>query len=142
MAKSDINSICQETHDVFISYSRQDKEIAEYICSILNDKGINYWIDKEGIYSSVNYKEVIVDAIDTAKAIIFISSVNSNSSNYVIREIGYSVNKEKPILPIMVDEMPFAKSISFDISDIDQIEFSYSEEFKRRLIMSLLYALS
>ena len=74
-----------------------------------------YWIDKEGIYSSSNYKELIVDAIEVSKAVIFISSENSNASINVIREIGYAVNMNKPILPLMLDDAQSAKSIRLDM---------------------------
>ena len=55
-------------------------------------------------------KELIVDAIEVAKAVIFISSENSNSSINVIREIGYAVNMNKPILPLMLDDAPTPKA--------------------------------
>lgn len=35
------------THKVFISYSRKDKEVAQYICEILEKNGIEFWIDKK-----------------------------------------------------------------------------------------------
>ena len=129
-------------HKVFISYSRKDKEVAQYICEILEKNGIEYWIDKKGIYSSSNYKELIVDAIDVSHAVIFISSANSNQSLNVIREIGYAVNMNKSILPIRLDEAPYAKSIRLDISDIDSIDFKNPLESSKKLITSLLYVLN
>ena len=129
-------------HEVFISYSRKDKDIADYVSELLNENGIRYWIDKEGIYSSSNYKELIVDAIEVAKAVIFISSENSNSSINVIREIGYAVNMSKPILPLMLDDAQYAKSIRLDISDIDQIDFKNPMASSKKLITSLMYVLN
>lgn len=130
------------THKVFISYSRKDKEVTEYICDILKKNGIEYWIDKEGIYSSSNFKELIVDAIEVSKAVIFMSSANSNNSINVIREIGYAVNMSKSILPIKLDDAPYAKSIRLDISDIDMIDFKNPMESSKRLITSLMYVLN
>lgn len=129
-------------HKVFISYSRKDKEITEHLCKILKENDIEYWIDKEGIYSSSNYKELIVDAIEVSKAVIFISSANSNASINVIREIGYAVNMNKPILPLMLDDAPYAKSIRLDISDIDQIDFKNPMASSKKLITSLMYVLN
>lgn len=130
------------THKVFISYSRKDQDTADYLCSSLKENGIEYWIDKEGLYSSSNYKELIVDAIDVSKAVIFISSENSNASINVIREIGYAVNMNKPILPLMLDDAPYAKSIRLDISDIDQIDFRNPMVSNKKLITSLMYVLN
>lgn len=129
-------------HKVFISYSRRDNGMAEHLCNILKENGIEYWIDKEGIYSSFNYKELIVDAIEVSKAVIFISSANSNASINVIREIGYAVNMNKPILPLMLDDAPYAKSIRLDISDIDQIDFKNPIASSKKLITSLMYVLN
>ena len=129
-------------HKVFISYSRKDKDIADYVSEVLKENGIRYWIDKEGIFSSSNYKELIVDAIEVSKAVIFISSGSSNSSINVIREIGYAVNMNKPILPLILDDAPYAKSIRLDISDIDQIDFKNPVASSKRLITSLMYVLN
>ena len=129
-------------HKVFISYSRRDKVTAEQLCNILKENGIEYWIDKEGIYSSSNYKELIVDAIEVSKAVIFISSANSNASINVIREIGYAVNMNKPILPLMLDDVPYAKSIRLDISDIDQVDFKNPIASSKKLVTSLMYVLN
>ena len=129
-------------HKVFISYSRKDKDAADCLCEILKENDIAYWIDKEGIYSSSNYKELIVDAIDVSESVIFISSVNSNASINCIREIGYAVNMNKPILPLMLDDAPYAKSIRLDISDIDQIDFRNPTASRKKLVTSLMYVVN
>lgn len=129
-------------HQVFISYSRKDKNMADALCEILKENGIKYWIDKEGVYSSFNYKELIVDAIEVSQAVIFISSVNSNASINVIREIGYAVNRNKPVLPLMLDDAPYAKSIRLDMSDIDQINFRHPMASSKKLITSLMYVVN
>ena len=129
-------------HQVFISYSRKDQEVADYLCDFLKENDIEYWIDREGIFSSSNYKELIVDAIEVSKAVIFISSVNSNSSINVIREIGYAVNMNKPILPLKLDDAQYAKSIRLDISDIDQIDFKNLAKLSKKLITSLMYVVN
>lgn len=128
------------THDIFISYSRADSEQVMKIRNILDESGLQYWIDKEGVYSGENYKEVIVDAIDVSKVVMFISSVNSNNSINVIRELGYAVSQKKTIIPVLLDDSQYAKSIRLDIADIDQINFMDSDS-NHKLKTSLAYAL-
>lgn len=128
-------------HQVFISYSRKDMESVNAIRDILDRNGISYWIDKEGIFSGENYKEVIVDAIETSKAVIFVSSVNSNASINVIRELGYAVKQCRTIIPVMLDDTPYAKSVRLDIADIHQIEFNGSKASEKELVTSILYVL-
>lgn len=128
-------------HQVFISYSRKDEEKVGKIKAILDEYQIPYWIDKEGIFSGENYKEVIVDAIDVAKVVIFMSSANSNASINVIRELGYAVQQRKTIIPVLLDNAQYAKSIRLDISDIDQIEYKETETAKKKLVASLAYSI-
>lgn len=128
-------------HQIFISYSRKDKEKVDKILEVLDNNSFGYWIDRNGIYSGENYKEFIVDAIDTSKVVIFVSSVNSNSSINVIRELGYAVKQNKTIIPILLDDAQYAKSIRLDIADIDQIEFDNIATDKSKLITSLKYIL-
>ena len=130
------------THQVFISYSRKDIEAVNALREMLDRNGITYWIDKEGIFSGENYKEVIVDAIETAKAVIFVSSTNSNASINVIRELGYAVKEGRTIIPLMLDDAPFAKSIRLDIADIHQVDFKGDSDTEKDLTMSIQYALS
>ncbi len=129
------------THQVFISYSRKDKEKVDGIKALLDKHGIPYWIDKEGIFSGENYKEVIVDAIEVAKVVIFVSSAHSNASINVVRELGYAVQQRKTIIPVLLDDSLFAKSIRLDIADIDQIDYRDTELAQKKLVVSLAYAL-
>ena len=140
---NDVNIPIREDmrHKVFISYSRKDEDKVSQIRDILEEYNIQYWIDKEGIFSGENYKEVIVDAIETAKVVIFVSSVNSNASINVIREIGLAVQQRKTIIPVLLDDAQYAKSIRLDIADIDQIEYNATETSKKKLVTSLAYSL-
>lgn len=72
----------------------------------------------------------------------FISSENSNASINVIREIGYAVNMNKPVLFLMLDDVPYAKSILLDISDINQIDFKNPVASSKKLITSLMDVLN
>ena len=128
-------------HDLFISYSRKDVESVNAIREILDRNGLSYWIDKSGIYSGENYKEVIVDAIETAQAVLFVSSSNSNASINVIRELGYAVKQCCTIIPVLLDDTPYAKSIRLDIADIHQIEFTGNKTVEKELVTSIRYAL-
>jgi len=141
LAVADIPKREEMHHQVFISYSRKDADAANAIREILEQNGISYWIDKEGIFSGENYKEVIVDAIETSKAVVFVSSVHSNASINVIRELGYSVQQNKTIIPIMLDDSPYAKSVRLDISDIHQIEFHGDSSSGKEIVTSILYVL-
>ena len=128
-------------HKIFISYSRNDFEKVKVVTQILDKYSIPYWIDKEGIYSGNNFKEVIVDAIDHSQILMFFSSENSNKSRYVAAEVEYAISCNKTILPVMLDDTQFAKRIRLDISNIDQIDYAGLMNDESKLIVSLKYLL-
>lgn len=134
--KADMN------HKVFISYSRKDSEKVNYIKENILDKySIKYWLDRDGIYSGENYKEVIVDAIDSSLVILFFSSDNSNQSIHVIRELEYAIKQKKTIIPILLDDAQYAKSIRLDLSNIDHIDIRDNSSVEKKLLISLDYSL-
>lgn len=116
--------------DVFISYSHQDKEIAEQICMLLDQFGISYWIDREGVRHGDDFKEDIVDAIVNSKILLYISSVNSNKSRNTVKEVGLAEKSNKVILPVKIDDSPYNKSLEYDLcnrhwiqlKDLDSME--------------------
>lgn len=117
------------THDVFISYSRADVAIADEICESLNKAGITYWIDRGGITSGEAFHAAIVRAIRESKITIFISSANSNMSEYTIKEIVIAFKSKKHIIPFCIDEEPFADKLEFYLCDLDQLAYYIEKEF-------------
>lgn len=109
--------------DIFISYSRRDLEEVKGLCELLNSMGVSYWIDVNGTYSGENYKEVIVKAIERAKIVLFISSANSNASSNVAKEIDIADKMKKRILPIRLDDAPYARQIAYDMNSVDYIDY-------------------
>ena len=110
-------------YDIFISYSRADTQIVDQFVSKLTDAGYRVWIDREGIDGGDEFKTKIVRAIKGSALVVFFSSANSNASKWTVKEISYSLKKEKPIIPVKLDETEYAESIDFDLIDIDFIQY-------------------
>ena len=53
-------------YDVFISYSREDKAVADSLCHALDKAGISYWIDRN-IHGSANFLSEITQYIRRCK---------------------------------------------------------------------------
>lgn len=130
-----------QQHDVFISYKREEKQQAFAIKELLESWGIKTWIDKDGIFSSYDFKEVIEKAIEAAKIIIFMSSELSNKSDYVKAEIKYAINCGKRIVPVMLDNSPFGDGIRMDLTNTDQVDYNKPEEFSKKLQTSIGFIL-
>lgn len=113
-----------EAHDVFVSYSRKNMDLAMLFCQQLDEMGIRYWFDLDGSYSGENFKDVLVDAIDNTQIMVFLSSKDSNESLNVRKEISLAVSEGKRILPVRLDDTPYAKCIRYDLSDIDWLDYT------------------
>ncbi len=108
--------------EVFISYSRQDGNAADWICKVLGAAGISYWRDVDGIYSGQNYKGVIARAIRAAHTVFFLSSKSSNASDNVVGEIGAALHFRKHIVPIRLDASEYNDNILMDLLYLDHID--------------------
>ena len=133
-----VSSGVDMNHQVFISYSRKDHEAAAKICSFLDAHGFTYWIDRDGILSRDSFKAELVDAIKTANTVVFLSSKASNASQYVAKEIALAVKYGKIVIPLLLDDAPFYKTIEFDLSDIDRLDFR--GEYEKKLLDNLAFA--
>lgn len=110
-------------YDIFISYSRKDTAIVDQFVKRLTEAGYNVWIDRDGIYSGEQFKAKIVNAIKNSAIVLFFSSVNSNKSEWTVKEISYSLKKGKTIIPIRLDDEEYEDSIDFDLINIDFISY-------------------
>lgn len=66
----------EENMDVFISYSRSDREVAEALYAALTAQGKRVWFDKHNLTSGGNFMDEIRKAIRTAKYFVPILSEN------------------------------------------------------------------
>lgn len=111
----------QTKYDVFISYSRKDTEIAERICAALQNNGITYFIDRQGIGGGMEFPVVLAQAIRNSELFLFLASKNSYSSKFTINEITYAFNKKErnQILPYIIDGSSLPEDLEFVFAGIN-----------------------
>lgn len=90
-------------HDVFISYSTRNSELANRICYLLEQNNLECWIAPRNIPSGTNYIDEITDAIKSTKIVVFIYSSHSQASRYVSNELNMAFSNNKPILSFNID---------------------------------------
>ena len=90
-------------HEIFISYSSHDKNIADAVCHSLEENGITCWIAPRDILPGTKYATQIMQSIKECKVMVLIFSENSNKSEHVGNEIDKGFNSGKPIIPFMID---------------------------------------
>ena len=80
---------------VFVSYAREDQEIALRIVEALEKEGISCWVDKKGIRFAQAYTEAIDQAIRASSLVIWVASQHSLASHYVHHEISAAQTQKK-----------------------------------------------
>lgn len=87
----------------FISYSRQDTEFAARITQDLRGNRIEVWRDQDSIPAGANWDREIEKAINDCSHVIFIATPSSVASENVQDEISLAVNREKTVIPLMLE---------------------------------------
>lgn len=87
--------------DIFISYSRADRERVAHIAEALEAEGYSVWWDRD-IRAGEEFDHVIDHAIKQSKAIVVVWSKTSVTSNWVKEEAedGVAANT---LVPVMID---------------------------------------
>ena len=100
-------------HDIFISYSSEDKPVADAVCHALEENCITCWIAPRDVMPGITYARQIIQAIDHCQAMILIFSANSNLSPHVENEVDRAFNAGKPIISFIIDNAPMSDELNY-----------------------------
>ena len=109
-------------HDVFISYSHKDKNVADAVCSIMEKNEIRCWMAPRDITPGVPFAEAIIDGIKGSEVFVLIYSSNSNHSNQVIKEVDRAVHHGLAIIPLRLEDVPMSKQLEYYVSDVHWLD--------------------
>ena len=102
-------------YDIFISYSRKDKEFARKVCVVLDKYkekcSFEYFFDTEEIESGNEYLERISAAIKDSKTLLFIASKNSYGSEFCSKELLFADKHKVSIHQYRIDNAPMPLAI-------------------------------
>jgi hypothetical protein len=124
-------------NDVFISYSRKDKEIAQEVCHFLEDNGVRCWLDHRDIVVGEKWAKAIVNAIRDSTVVIAILSEHYNNSLSSVNEIDLAESWKKPIIPIKIDNSNLSDELKFYLVKYLWIYASRDKEWQNNLIKTL-----
>lgn len=114
-------------YDVFISYSRRDYAIADKIVTALNAGGFTYFRDQQGIESGSDFLQSIINAIDRCRLFLCVLSENAYSSDFVIKELEYALQRKGIIVfPVIIDNSQLPDRLSFSIGTLNRANWHFS----------------
>ena len=102
-------------HDVFISYSFDDKAVADAFCEQLEAAGVACWIAPRDPRPGLPYGAQIVQAISQSRMTALVFSRAANASRAVLGEIELGANRGKPIFPVRIDSVEPVEDLEYYI---------------------------
>jgi predicted ATPase len=105
-------------HDVFISYSFDDKAVADAFCAQLEAAGIACWIAPRDPRPGLPYGAQIVQAISQSAVTALVFSRAANASRAVLGEIELGANRGKPIFPMRIDPVEPVEDLEYYIRSL------------------------
>jgi tetratricopeptide (TPR) repeat protein len=89
---------------IFLSYSRDDSDIALKLATELKSAGANVWMDQLDIPIGATWDIEIEKALLACNCILFIVSKTSVASDNVLNEVYYALQERKKVLPLKIDD--------------------------------------
>ena len=124
------------THDIFISYSRKNKDIVLPIRDELERLGFTCWIDLSDIPCGTdNFKKKVIPGIkQTRLAFLFFLSAESQASEYAIKEINFAQKRaNKRVVLIRFNDDDLTDEFYFDYQNTDIIDWRVLEQREKLL---------
>jgi len=122
------------SHDIFVSYSSEDKAVADAVVSALENSGLRCWVAPRDIKPSADWGDSITEAISACKMVLLIFSGHSNQSKRVRDEIYYAISEEKIILPFRIENLDPTGSMRLHLSSrhwLDAFQPSWQAHLNR-----------
>lgn len=130
-------------HNVFISYSTKDTDIAESACNALESAGIKCWIAPRDEIGGKGYAGVIVEAIKNCKVLLLISSSSIMDSEHVLSEVAIAFDEKNIILPFKIDVSQYNDNYKYYLSRKHWIDaFPEPQKKIHELVETVAYLLA
>ena len=91
-------------YDIYIIYHRADIETARKCVQLLKAQGYSCFVDFDSLQND-SFEEQVFEAINGSKCILLIYSKNTESSQYVRREVEFAMEHGIHIIPILLSDI-------------------------------------
>jgi nucleoside 2-deoxyribosyltransferase len=92
--------------NVFISYSRNDKELADKIRRALADAGVATSMADDTVPPGARWRETLVKKLDKADAVVAVVSKSTVESSWTMTELGIAWGANKKIIGVLAPGEP------------------------------------
>jgi hypothetical protein len=116
------------SQEVFISYSRKDKEFVHRLDEELKRRDREAWVDWEGIPPGDTWEKTIYGAIESTHTFIFVLTPDSIASEVCGKEIAHAAANNKRLVPIVHRDV-VAERVPKSLGELNWIFCRESDDF-------------
>jgi hypothetical protein len=109
--------------EIFISYSRLDREFVDQLIEELERRGFDIWVDRKDISGGADWRAAISQAIRSCRAFLVVLSHNSADSKKVVQELSLADQHERQIIPLMHDTCDIPADMDLQLATLQRIDF-------------------
>jgi TIR domain len=103
-------------HDVFLSHSAQNREVADAICAALEKAAIRCWVAPRDVRPGRSFPGEITRAIQQSKVMLLVFSGHSNNSEQVLREVQLATDSHLPIIRFRIEDVALTDDLRYFLS--------------------------
>jgi tetratricopeptide (TPR) repeat protein len=118
--------------DIFISYSRKDKDFVRRLDEALKSRGREAWVDWEDIRPTEEWMHAIYAAIEGADTFVFVLTPDSVASVVCGREIAHAAEHNKRMVPIVARDMS-PETVPEALAKLNWIFFRETDDFEKAI---------
>jgi hypothetical protein len=116
--------------DVFISYSRKDRDFAARLHEALQARQRQAWMDLKNIPPTAKWREKIKAGIEGARAFVFVLSPDSMASPECLKEVEHAAASHKRLIPVVCREVE-AKAVPEALGKLNWIFLRDQDNFDK-----------
>jgi hypothetical protein len=124
------DNIAKKMPDLFISYSRKDKDFVRRLDESLKSRGREAWVDWEDIRPTEDFMQAIYGAIEGADTFVFVLTPDSVASVVCGREIAHAMAHNKRMVPVVARDVN-ADTVHEALAKLNWIFFRDSDDFEK-----------
>jgi MFS family permease/energy-coupling factor transporter ATP-binding protein EcfA2 len=116
-------------YDIFISYSRRDKDFVRQLWEALAQANQDAWVDWDDIPPTADWRQEIYRGIEAANNFVFVISPNSISSVVCGEELLHAIKHGKRLVSIVRQDVDY-QAVHPELAKLNWIFFREIDDFK------------
>lgn len=119
---------------IAVCYARKNSDQVYPCIAQWQSAGYRVWYD-EGIPLGVNWEDEVARRLAKAEQVVFFLSQDTMKSHWTRRELSYSLNKKKEVLPLLLEKTDIPDGWAFLLNPIQFIELHRLSPERREAVL-------